>query len=78
MTIAAKLLTVNGVKTDIKAAIEAKGVDMTDVAFSEFADKIHNIPTGGTGVTFFNKTITTVDTFAVSAVPTFTTYDHDA
>jgi len=46
MTISAKLLTLDGIKTDIKAAIEAKGVDTTDVLFSEYAGKILDIESG--------------------------------
>jgi hypothetical protein len=70
------LLSVINSKEAIKTALESLGINMDEVAFSEYADKIHNIPTG-TGVTFFNKTITTVGTFSVDIVPTFTTYDHN-
>ena len=48
MTISAKLLTLDGIKTDIKAAIEAKGVDTTDALFSEYAGKILDIIQGDT------------------------------
>jgi uncharacterized repeat protein (TIGR02543 family) len=40
MTIADKLLQLNQVKQDIKTAIENKGISMTDVAFTEYANKI--------------------------------------
>lgn len=47
MTIADKLTAVNSAKTDIKNAITAKGVDMTDVAFADYDTKIAEISTGG-------------------------------
>lgn len=77
MTIAAKLLTLDGIKTDIKAALEALGVDMTDAKFSDYSDKILEITSDGNIVTFFNKPVTTLGTFSVDIVPTFTTYDHN-
>jgi hypothetical protein len=48
MTIADKLLQINQVKQDIKTAIEAKGVPLTNVAFTEYANKILDI--SGEGV----------------------------
>lgn len=39
------------IKSDIKSAIEAKGVSMTGVSFGSFADKIGEIQTGGQFVT---------------------------
>ena len=48
MTIADNLTLLNSTKQDIKAAIEAKGVDMTDVAFTDYDTKIGEITTGGT------------------------------
>jgi hypothetical protein len=50
MTIADKLLQVNQVKQDIKTAIETKGVPMTNVAFTEYANKILDISGGGVEV----------------------------
>lgn len=47
MSIADKLLQVNQVKQDIKAAIETKGIPMTNVAFTEYANKILEISGGG-------------------------------
>ncbi len=47
MSVADKLLQVNQVKQDIKTAIETKGVPMTDVAFTEYANKILDISGGG-------------------------------
>ena len=38
---------IESVKTDIKSAIEAKGVDMTGVSFSGYASKIGEISGGG-------------------------------
>lgn len=70
------LLSIINTKDAIKAALESFGINMDEVAFSEYADKIHNIP-NGTGVTFFNKTITTVDRFYIDTIPTFTTYDYN-
>lgn len=42
------LNTIESVKTDIKAAIENKGVDMTGVSFPGYASKIGEISGGGT------------------------------
>jgi hypothetical protein len=50
MTIADKLLQVNQVKQDIKTAIETKGIPMTNVAFTEYANKILDISGGGVEV----------------------------
>jgi hypothetical protein len=47
MSVADKLLQLNQVKQDIKEAIETKGVPMTDVAFTEYANKILDISDGG-------------------------------
>ena len=47
MSIADKLLQVNQVKQDIKTAIETKGIPMTNVAFTEYANKILDISGGG-------------------------------
>jgi len=47
MTIADNLTLLNSTKQDIKAAIEAKGVDMTDVPFTDYDTKIGEITTGG-------------------------------
>lgn len=41
------LNTIASIKGDIRDAIEAKGVNMSGVAFSGFASKIGEIPTGG-------------------------------
>ena len=42
------LNTIESIKTDIKAAIEDKGVDMTGVSFPGYASKIGEISGGGT------------------------------
>ena len=42
------LNTIESIKTDIKSAIEAKGVDMTGVSFPGYASKIGEISGGGT------------------------------
>ena len=47
MSISSKLLQLNQVKQDIKTAIETKGIPMTDVAFTEYANKILDISGGG-------------------------------
>ncbi len=47
MSVADKLLQVNQVKQNIKTAIETKGVPMTNVAFTEYANKILDISGGG-------------------------------
>jgi len=49
MTISDNLILLNSTKQDIKAAIEAKGVDMTDVPFTDYDTKIGEITTGATG-----------------------------
>jgi hypothetical protein len=49
MSVADKLLQVNQVKQDIKTAIENKGIPMTNVAFTEYANKILDIGGGGGG-----------------------------
>ena len=41
------LNTIESIKTDIKSAIENKGVDMTGVSFGSYADKIGEISGGG-------------------------------
>ena len=51
MSVADKLLQVNQVKQAIKTAIETKGVPMTNVAFTEYANKILDI-SGGGGMTY--------------------------
>ncbi len=43
MSVADKLLQINQVKQDIKQALENKGVPMTNVAFTEYANKILEI-----------------------------------
>ncbi len=47
MSVADKLLQLNQVKQDIKTAIETKGIPMTNVAFTEYANKILDISGGG-------------------------------
>ncbi len=47
MSVADKLLQLNQVKQDIKTAIETKGVPMTNVVFTEYANKILDISGGG-------------------------------
>ena len=47
MTIADNLTLLNSTKADIKAAIEAKGVSMTDVPFTDYDTKIGEISGGG-------------------------------
>jgi len=44
MAISDKLQELLDIKQDIKEAIENKDVDLTDVAFSGYAEKIHEIP----------------------------------
>ena len=50
-TLIDNLNLINSYKSDIKSAIENKGVDMTGVSFGSYADKIGEIETGGTFVT---------------------------
>ena len=51
------LNTIESIKTDIKAAIENKGVDMTGVSFPSYAGKIGEI-SGGGGSGWDQKSIT--------------------
>ena len=51
-TIAENLLALQQVKTDIKTAIEGKGQDLTNVPFTEYAEKINLI--GGADVSETN------------------------
>lgn len=46
-TIAENLLELQQTKANIKTAIESKGQDLTDVPFTQYADKISAIQTGG-------------------------------
>ena len=46
-TISENLQALNEAKAAIKTAIENKGVDMTDVPFTQYAEKIAQIETGG-------------------------------
>lgn len=46
-TVAENLQTLNEAKSAIKMAIEAKGQDMTDVPFTQYAEKIEGIQAGG-------------------------------
>ena len=47
MAISDKLEELLDIKQDIKEAIENKGIDMTDVEFRGYAEKINEIETGG-------------------------------
>jgi hypothetical protein len=49
MSIAESLIELNNTKQSIKAAIEAKGQNLSGVPFTGYADKIANIETSGTG-----------------------------
>ncbi len=60
MTIADKLLQINQVKQDIKTAIETKGIPMTNVAFTEYANKILEISGGGDEYFYYSKAYYTI------------------
>ena len=47
MSVIEKLITIQSCKENIKQAITDKGVDMTNVAFTDYATKISEIQTGG-------------------------------
>lgn len=49
MTIASKITTLDGIKQDIKAAIEAKGVTVGSAPFGDYDTKISEITGGGGG-----------------------------
>lgn len=44
MSIADKLIELDEVKQDLKEAIEAKGADLTDVEFRDYAGKLNTVP----------------------------------
>lgn len=46
-TISENLIELQTTKANIKAAIESKGQDLTDVPFTQYADKINEISVGG-------------------------------
>lgn len=73
-TMAENLLQLNETKQAIKAAIENKGQDLTDVPFTSYADKIAEISGSGqkftTGtVTFTTSTIKQTVTHNLGVVP---------
>ena len=43
MSLIDNLNAINDCKTDIKDALESKGVDMSGVAFSDYAEKIRSL-----------------------------------
>lgn len=49
-TLIENALSTENVKANIKSAIEAKGQDLTNVPFTEYADKISAIETGGSSI----------------------------
>lgn len=61
-TLAENLLSLNEAKQAIKTAIESKGQDLTDIPFTQYADKIAAIAGGGrkvaTGTVTFATDIT--------------------
>ena len=83
MSVVEKLNTIKSYKEDIKQAIADKGVDMTDVAFAEYAVKISEIPTGVDSVdyvelknnitTYTDKNITSIDDYLFAKCPQLTT-----
>ena len=48
-TTADKIALLKNTKTEIKTAIENKGVEVGTIPFSEYAEKINSITTGGSG-----------------------------
>lgn len=61
-TISENLQTLNEAKAAIKTAIENKGVDMTDVPFTQYAEKIEAIQaSGGTTLKNFVDTFSSTD-----------------
>ena len=61
------LNTIESIKTDIKSAIENKGVDMTGVSFGSYADKIGEISGGGGSAVIEGLTITSNGTYTAGA-----------
>ena len=58
MNIADKISLMLSAKSDIKQAIEDKGVDMTNVPFSSYATKINEITSGSTVLGLTQQEIT--------------------
>lgn len=63
MSIADKLNTLQTIKTNIKTAIENKGVDVGDAPFTEYSNKIANIEGGSSEL---EQTITLIPTYNYS------------
>lgn len=61
MTIADKITTLNGIKQDIKAAIEAKGVTVGNAPFGDYDTKISQITGGGGGMSYPTTIVPTWD-----------------
>jgi hypothetical protein len=78
-----KLNQIKSCKENIKQAIEDKGVDMTDVAFTDYATKISEIQAGGGSgdyvelrnslTTYSNSNLTEVPDYTFAGCPDLTT-----
>lgn len=83
MSIVDKLNTIKACKEDIKQAISDKGVDMTDVAFTGYAQKISEIQSGGGSgdflemrnnlTTYSNSDVGTIGAYVFSYMPNLKT-----
>lgn len=71
MSIVDKLNTIKACKEDIKQAISDKGVDMSDVAFTEYATKISEIQQGGGSGDFIEirNNLTTYSNSNIEEIP---------
>ena len=76
MSIVDKLNTIKACKEDIKQAISDKGVDMTDVAFTEYAQKISEIQQGGGSgdIIEIRNNLTSYSNSNIEEIPPFTFY----
>lgn len=76
MSIVDKLNTIKACKEDIKQAISDKGVDMTDVAFTEYAQKISEIQQGGGSGDFIEirNNLTSYSNSNIEEIPPFSFY----
>jgi hypothetical protein len=76
MSIVDKLNTIKACKEDIKQAISDKGVDMTDVAFTEYAQKISEIQSGGGSGDYIEirNNLTSYSNSNIEEIPDYTFY----
>ena len=77
MSIADKLSRLAQTKADIKAAIIAKGQEITDDPFQDYADKIAAIETGGGSIEIANRGLFTGAIYPVTFKGNTNTYENE-